>query len=457
MPWFDTQTPAPSTEPFLVELRAAIARWPEPVAEPRFIVAFSGGLDSTVLLAALCRLGLATRVRAVHVDHGLQAEAARWAEHCAAAAHAFGVEFMAVRVAVDRDSGSGLEAAARDARYRALGDNLGPGDVLLTAHHRDDQLETVLLRLLRGSGVRGLRGIIGFGSYGHGFLGRPLLAFTRAELEAQGRAWGLGWIEDPSNRSTRHDRNFLRLTVLPPLLERWPAAVDNVARLAEQMAEAEEILTGVAAEDARAIAVPGRVPRAALERLDAARQRNLLRYVLREAGLGVPSALKVDELRRALLDARADAQPLVRWPGGEGRVYRQQLHLLPTLPAPSARGRDGVVTRAAGWRGPEGDVALEPAGGAAGVPDAWLDDGLALRFRVGGEELHPLERRHRQPLRHWFQEAGVLPWMRSRIPLLYRGDVLVAVGDLWLTDDVAQVSPTEPRWRVVWTGHPPVI
>jgi tRNA(Ile)-lysidine synthase len=213
----------------------------------------------------------------------------------------------------------------------------------------------------------------------------------------------------------------------------------------------------VAAEDARAITVPGRVPRAALERLDAPRQRNLLRYVLRATGLGVPSALKVDELRHALLDSRADAQPLVRWPGGEGRVYRQQLHLLPALPAQSARGQDGIVTRSAGWRGPEGEVALEPAGSAPGVPDTWLDDGLTLRFRVGGEELRPLERRHRQPLRHWFQEAGVLPWMRSRIPLLYRGGVLVAVGDLWLTADVAQVSPAEPRWRVRWTGHPPVI
>lgn len=457
MPWFDSQQSSAPTEPFLVELRAAIERWPAPEQPPRFVVAFSGGLDSTVLLAALCRLGAGPRVLAVHVDHGLQPEAAQWAQHCFDVAAALGAEFVAVKVAVERDSPAGLEAAAREARYRALEQHLAPGNVLLTAHHADDQLETVFLRMLRGSGVRGLRGIVSFGPYGAGFLGRPLLGFGRAELEAQARAWSLDWLEDPSNRSLRHDRNFLRHAVLPPLLERWPAAVANVGRLAAQMAEAEEILTAVAAEDARVIAVPSRVPRAALERLGAPRQRNLLRHLLREAGLGVPSALKIDELRSALLDSRAEAHPLVRWNGGEGRVYRRELHLLAPLPQTSTRAMPGVVTRDAAWQGPEGRVALERVQDAPGLPDSWLDAGLALRFREGGEHFRPFERRHAQPLRRWFQEVGVLPWMRDRIPLLYRGEALVAVGDLWLTADVAQAPATEPRWRVRWTDHPPVV
>jgi tRNA(Ile)-lysidine synthase len=366
------------------------------------------------------------------------------------------VEFAAVRVAVERASGHGLEAAARDVRYGALGELLAPGEVLLTAHHADDQLETLLLRMLRGSGVRGLRGIIAFGPLGRGFLGRPLLGFTRAELNAEALALGLEWLEDPSNRESRHDRNFLRLHVLPPLLQRWPAAVQNVGRLAEQMAEAEDILASVAAQDARGLPEPTRVPQTALVNLAPARQRNLLRHVLRAAGLGVPSALKIDELRRALLEARVDAQPLVRWPGGEGRVYRQHLYLsLPVAPA-SAHDYAAVLGPHDRWSGPEGEVAFERAENAPGLPESWLAGGLTLRFRAGGEEFQPLDRRHRQPLKRWFQEGGVLPWMRSRIPLLFRGAQLVAVGDLWLAEEVRSAAAAEPRWRMRWTRHPPV-
>jgi tRNA(Ile)-lysidine synthase len=456
MPWFDDHHPRTSLPPFLAALRAAIERWPEPAVAPRFTVAFSGGLDSTVLLAALCRLGLAARLRAAHVDHGLHPHSPLWVEHCAAAAAALGVEFAVTRVTVEQGSAQGLEAAARDVRYRALGALLRPGEVLLTAHHGDDQLETLLLRMLRGSGVRGLRGIIAFGPFAGGFLGRPLLGFTRAELHAEALASGLKWLEDPSNRESRHDRNFLRLHVLPPLLQRWPAAVQNAGRLAEQMAEAEDILTSVAAQDAQGMEESGRVPQALLVALDPARQRNLLRYSLRRVGLGMPSAVKIDELRRALLEARADARPLVRWPGGEGRVYRQHLYLSAPLVPASAHDHCAVLGLHDRWSGPEGEIAFEPAGSAAGLPESWLEGGLTLRFRAGGEQFQPLDRRHRQPLKRWFQEGGVVPWMRSRIPLLYRGGQLVAVGDLWLAEEVRSAAANEPRWRVRWTGHPPL-
>ena len=165
---------------------------------PRVTVAFSGGLDSTVLLATLCRLEAPARIRAAHVDHGLNPRSGEWREHCERVAKAHGVEFVGVPVAVDRASGEGLEAAAREARYGALRDLLVPGEWLLTAHHADDQLETVLLRMLRGTGIRGLRGIIGFGPFGAGWLGRPLLGFAREELGAEADRRRLAWIEEPS-------------------------------------------------------------------------------------------------------------------------------------------------------------------------------------------------------------------------------------------------------------------
>lgn len=456
MPWFDDTDEPHHATPFLTALRAAVRLWPAPAAPPRFLVAFSGGVDSTVLLAAFARLGLGTRLRAAHVDHGLNPESAAWAARCASAAADLRVPFHSVRVTVDGIAEQGLEAAARDARYRALGALLAPGEVLLTAHHADDQLETLLLRFMRGSGVRGLRGIISFGPFCAGFLGRPLLGFTRAELRAQALEWNLTWIEDPANREPRHDRNFLRLGVLPHLTARWPAAVQHAGRLAEQMADAESILDSVAALDAAGLDDPTRVPRATLAPLEPARQRNLLRHLLRRAGLGTLSAAKIEELRHALLEARVDAQPLVRWPGGEGRVFRGQLHLLASLPAASPRDYAARLPARGVWTGPEGELAFERASAEPGLPESWLDEGLTLKFRAGGEEFLPFGRRHRQPLKRWLQEAAIVPWMRSRIPLLYRGAQLVAVGDLWLAAETRAADATEPRWRVHWTGHPPL-
>lgn len=442
-------------EPVLAVLRTALRSAAEQ-PPTRLTVAFSGGVDSTVLLAALVRLGGAVPVRAVHVDHGIHADSAHWGAHCAAVAAGLGVEFAAIRVVVDAASGMGLEGAARDVRYRALAELLEPGEWLLTAHHADDQLETLLLRMLRGTGVRGLRGILPFGRFGPGFLARPLLELTRAQLAAQAREWGLAWLEDPANRELRHDRSFLRARVVPELTARWPAAARHAQRLALQMGEAEELLDGLAAQDAGDLPVPWWLPRARLEALPPARQRNLLRYALRRTALPTPSGSKLEELRRTLLTARAESAPLVRWPGGEGRVFRGALYLAAPLAPPTTADPAGVLRPGERWSGPEGVIGLAPADDGIGVPHAWAAAGLTLKFRAGGERLRPRGRRHRYSLKHLFQERGIVPWMRSRIPLLYYGNVLVAIGDEWLSADVDGALPAEPRWRVVWSDHPPL-
>ena len=457
MSWFDHSllSGAP-LEPLLTRLCAALERWAPPPADgARVTVAFSGGVDSTVLLAALARLPLRAPLRAAHVDHGLHPDSARWSAHCATVAAELSVAYVAVSVAVERDARSGLEAAARMARYGALADLMAPGEVLLTAHHGDDQLETVLLRLLRGTGVRGLRGIREHAAFGNGRLVRPLLGCTRAELRAQAQAWNLRWLEDPANRNLEHDRNFLRSAVVPRLVERWPAAARSAQRLAEQMADAEQILDQVAASDALGVADPRRVPRAALEPLEPARQRNLLRHLLRRNGLEPPSAQKIEELRAALLGARHDAHPQVRWPGVDARVFREHLYLMSALSAASAQGYSQRLDKGCRWTGPEGELQFEPLGDGPGLPESWLDDGLTLRFRGGGEDFRPLERAHSRPLKRWLQEAAIVPWMRARIPLLFHGDRLVAVADLWLADET-RAAPAEPRWRVAWSHHPPL-
>jgi len=442
-------------ERFLGRMRASIERWPLPrTAPPRFAVAFSGGLDSTVLLAAALRLELGA-VRALHVNHGLAEAADAWETHCREAAAALGAEYASVRVAVER-RGVGTEAAARHARYVALAELMQPGEVLLTAHHADDQLETLLLRMMRGSGVRGLRGVLPFGKFPPGFLGRPLLFATRAEIRAAAGRFGLSWLEDPANQELRYDRNFLRHEVLPLLIERWPAAPKLAARLAAQMRDAETILEEVARNDAAAIEDLRRIPAAALAALTPARQRNLLRHALRELGIPVPGADAIERLRNAAVGQRPDAQTRLGWPGGEARVHRDHLYLLPTPAAGSGPGYRAAVSAARPWTGPEGVVRFDAAQADEGLPASWVNEGLTLAFRQGGERFRPLGAQHTVSLKHWLQERGIVPWMRDRIPLLFRGERLVAIGDLAVAEDVREAPPGEPRMRVIWTDHPPL-
>jgi tRNA(Ile)-lysidine synthase len=223
------------------------------------------------------------------------------------------------------------------------------------------------------------------------------------------------------------------------------------------MADAEELLEAIAAADAAPLAAPWCVPRAGLAALDFARQRNLLRHLARRGGLGILSARKIDELRAALDGARPGTQPLVRWPTGEGRVFREALYLLAPLPPPSPPDYAASVAIGAAWSGGEGKVAVVRARDDDGLPESWLTRGLTLKFRGGGERFKPHGRGHHHTLKHLFQEAGVVPWMRARVPLLYRDAELVAVGDLWVSSAVDGAAKDEPRWRVEWTPSSPVL
>ncbi|HEY8521263.1 MAG TPA: tRNA lysidine(34) synthetase TilS [Gammaproteobacteria bacterium] len=439
-----------SDQAFLARLREALEALP--LEAPRFAVAYSGGVDSTVLLAALVRLDAAHPVRALHVNHGLAADADRWEASCARTAAALGVPFASARVRVAAD-GSGLEAAARRARYEALAGLLAPGETLLTAHQADDQLETVLLRLLRGAGVRGLRGIAPFAPFGPGYLARPLLGFSRAEIRAAAERWGLEWIEDPSNASLDHDRNYLRHAVLPALVRRWPAAGRRAALTAAQMRDAEEILADVAAADARAFPELDRLPAAALGALTAARRRNFLRHAIRALGLPVPHAHHVERLLEAVAHRRPGAHAVIRWPGAEARIYRDHVYLLRPLEPGSGPGYRGRLALDAPWQGPEGRLEAVPTAGE-GIAAPWLAEGLELRFRAGGERFKPAGRAHSVSLKHWLQDEGIVPWMRDRVPLLFRGGRLVAVADLAVAAEALAASQNAPRYRIAWSDHP---
>jgi tRNA(Ile)-lysidine synthase len=418
-------------------------------------VALSGGLDSTVLLGALASLrdaGALPPLRAVHVDHGLHPDAARWSRHCRAAAASLDIPCEIVEVAAVAARGESPEAAARAARYGALAKRLGPGEVLLTAHHADDQLEGILLQWLRGGGLRAIEGMRPVTPFAAGWHARPMLGFTRAQIAQWASERGLAWLADPSNEDARFDRNYLRHEVLPAVRRRWPAAAQTVARVARQAAEVMAMDAATAAVDLAAAAEGATLPLARLRAMPQPRQRRLLREWLRVQGLPLPAAATLEALRCDMLAAAPDRLPETRWPGGVVRRYRDRLY------AETAAAGE-TAWSAADWRpgdafglGSLGRLELQPAFGS-GLAISRLRGPLRVEPRPAGALFEPAGSAHRRELRKWLQEHGVLPWRRARLPVLCVGDEIVAVADLACSARFA-AGPGEASWRVVWHGRP---
>ncbi|QXH50373.1 tRNA lysidine(34) synthetase TilS [Pseudomonas fakonensis] len=409
----------------MLDLTPQLSPW---LNAPAWHIAFSGGLDSTVLLHLLAdyrRTHTTPPLRAIHVHHGLQAAADTWPEHCRAVCQTLGVELDIVHVEVA--PGASLEQAARDARYGAFEKLLGPGEVLFTGQHRDDQAETLLFRLLRGAGLRGLAAMPEVRALGQGRLVRPLLKVSRRQLQAYAEARGLVWVEDPSNADTGFARNFLRGEVLPLMHGRWPQAGGNLARAAEHLGEAQGLLDEVAVTDLAAAAGAEPWPWLGLASLDLAtlatlspaRQRNALQYWL-SARTRLPDSRHWagwDDLR----DAAADATPVWRLTDGQllrshGRIWWLSGAWLRPVAGDQAWPEPSLPLHLPG----NGSVCLagEPAG-----------QGLRIAYRVGGEVMQ-VPGRGRRDLKRLLNEAQLPHFVRPRLPLLYRGEQLLAVANL---------------------------
>lgn len=430
-------------------LVAALASFPVPRL---YRVAYSGGLDSTVLLHALVavRTSLSADIKAIHVDHALNSASSSWAAHCRAQCEALGIELEVRRVEVAGIAEEGLEAAARRARYAAFDAVMWPGDCLLTAHHCDDQAETVLLQLLRGCGPHGLAAMAPVDDFAAGCHARPLLDLEHESLLAYAEAAGLRWIDDPSNGDTRLRRNFLRHDIVPRLQQYWPALSRTLSRSARHAAAAAQLLDERAAEDLARWrgARPHMLSVAGLTTLSRARADNLLRHWLQGLSLPLPGTVQLEHLHTDVLAARADATPLLAWPGAEIRRYRGWLYAMaPLLP----------VDTAGEWRWDDLSIEL-------GLPDgsrlrAYVRDGgglsatrvaaegVAVRFRHGGERCRPATSDCVRPLKKLLQEAGIPPWLRPHVPLLYVGGELAAVAGVCLVEGF-QPRTGERGWEI---------
>jgi tRNA(Ile)-lysidine synthase len=345
-------------------------------------------------------------VRAVHVHHGLSRNADAWAGFCRKLCQTWGVPLTVRKVKVSR-RGEGLEAAAREARYAAF--RKETAQVIALAHHLDDQAETVLMNLLRGAGLRGASGMAPLARFGDKQLARPLLGMSRQDIVAYARRHGLDWVEDESNNDESLTRNFVRRRLGPLIESRFPGWKQSLARAAKHFAR----------KDARAEA--------------------LLRAYLKQKGLKAPSEARLVEMLKQLTSSGARTRVL--HDGATFAVYRGSIFLEPAAPASFA----GVP-----WNG-ERRLKIPALNGelrfkrGEGIAAPHLKKAFQVRLRSGGERLQLHPRRPRRTLKNLFQEAGVPPRARERLPLLYCGRELVWAPGLGV--DVRFRGPgLAPEW-----------
>ena len=425
----------------------------------RLWIGCSGGLDSMVLLDAAARQWPAEQLRVLHINHQLSPQADHWQASVAARAAALGCPFEAVKV-VCQPSGEGLEAAARAARYAVFEQRLAAGESLLLGHHADDQLETVLYRLLRGAGLRGLAAMAGQRPLAAGQLLRPLLGLPRQQLEHYAAARTLSWVDDESNASSDFDRNFLRHAVVAPLRQRWPSWHRRLARTTDYLREGDRLLSDLAELDLASCEPHSEVAGQSLalvrwQSLPARRQANLLRYwpVLAAAGEPLDGA-ELAELHSSVIGARADAQPLLLGSGRHWRRFDGRLYLLAGKPPPLI---DYTLT----WSLAELPAELALPDGSrliaeratAGEADAGLLKpplgALTVRPRRGGERSRPVGRKRSAPLKNIYQQQAVAPWLRERVPLLWAGSQLAAAAGLWVEASCA-AQPGQQGIAIRW-------
>lgn len=424
----------------------------------RIYIGYSGGIDSHVLLHLCAQCPpLRDKLCALHVHHGIQSAADAWVRHCAATAAELGVAFHYRRVDARPVSGESPEETARNARYRVFAEVLNEGEALLSAQHRDDQMETLLLQLFRGAGLAGLAAMPRQAACGKGMLLRPLLDVPRDAIQAYADAHGLRWVEDPSNAQHDYDRNYLRHAVVPLLKRRWPGIDKTVARTARHCANAQAFNDAIA-EQLFEQACDGSDNTLNIEQLqvlDRYRQQLVLRRWFKALQQKMPPETVVERICGEIIDAPAGHYPALPLRGGSVRRYRHKLYwLLPRAAIDVSAHYPWPIAQ---------DILPLPGNGclqrmtveAPGIdPALWERSDISVRYRQGGERIRLPGREGAHELKNLFQESGVPPWERDRMPLLFIGGQLAAVGDRWISADYWR-SGEGISYRIVWrSGNP---
>jgi tRNA(Ile)-lysidine synthase len=403
----------------------------------RLFVAYSGGIDSHVLLH-LCAINaeLKDKITAVYINHGLQVASESWGQHCKHVCNNLSVKFLCLSVNAQAAVGESPEEAARNARYAALEPLLTENDALLVAQHAEDQLEAVLLQLFRGSGLKGLSGMPERMAFGKGWLIRPLLAISKAAIVDYAQSHQLAWVEDPSNRDSKYARNFLRNDVIPKLKQQWPELAKTVSRSAQHCANAEGLLV-VLAEKGFAECVSefdNTLQISCLQVFPKQQQRLILRQWFQHTGLKLPSAAFIERIFTEVISARPDAMPVLQFQSYSIRRFRGRLYCvkplatidLPEVDWPKSQSQIHFSD----------DLVYGLIKSSFGIPlQVWDAAKITVKFRSGGEAIRLPGRHGLHLLKNLFQEAAIPPWQRFLIPLVYLDGKLAAVGELWVSAD----------------------
>lgn len=467
---------------FIKRFQAALESFTFSPEDTRYVVAYSGGVDSHVLL--YCCHVLKLRVRAVHVHHGLQTIADDWVEHCQTICDEMKTPLDVLYVDVNKKSGQSPEEAARNVRYKALLNSLQVGECLLTAQHLNDQAETLLLQLFRTASAAGLSAMPGQRRLGENNHLRPLLSFSRLQIEQFAEKNTLHWVEDPTNQNILFDRNFIRKDVLPIIKTRWPAIIKQLSTVASLQASNLQILEDMAAIDLASVIVASdhqakvsfykvisRLSISRLQKLSLARRLNVLRYWLiitaskqsaKTLSTISPTRHLLEEINSAVIYSASDAKPVLMFSTFEIRKFQHKLYLLkPPISCLDALSICPSANDDKAGNNLKHGITWQPLSTLVitalniqiktnklmgkGLDKKLLKKALTISFRKGGERFHPVGRVHSMPLKKWLQEENIPPWDRKWIPLVSVNDELIAVGDFCVCQQYA-VSGEEEGW-----------
>lgn len=447
------RNPAFTTKRLLQNLRSL------PVADA-YIVGFSGGADSTALLHALCTVKhqLGVPFSAVHVNHGLHDEADMWQQQCETFCRQYEVKLTTLRIDLENRSGKGLEAEARHRRYQAIEELLTPGVSLLTAHHADDQAETLLLNLMRGSGVDGLSAMPESRPLGNGLLQRPMLEFQNSAILDYLREHDIDWVEDPSNQSLNHDRNFIRHEVIPLLEQRWPEIGKRLLHTRKAMTGARRLLEKLSNDYIRRNLVHPYVLELTPQIIDDGELfRLVIRRWLKRSGNPAIPVYRLEAFYEQARQAGHNPNVVVSWAGSSLHVFRQRLWLLPDPgiePCPDRKwptdGTELDLGRDTGL------LVLERANHPVHTGPVTPGPRLAVTGRAGLRENTIDLGNHHKSLKKLFQEAGIPPWLRDCIPMCQLDGKLAAVGD-WCISVKLESWLKENGVKICWRPNHPLL
>ena len=413
-------------------------------------LALSGGLDSMVLLTLMhTHLSERYKMRAIHVNHNLHEKSDAWSIFCKEQCERMNIDLMIKSIHPESD-GFGLEANARDQRYNVIKESLNSNETLLTAHHKDDQLETILFRIFRGTGVDGLRGIIRFRNDGMNIIFRPLLNFSRADLENYASIKNIAWIEDGSNKDSSFDRNYIRKYLTPKIKDRWTTADDAVHRLSLIATENHELLNEVASEDLSEENTFKSISISNFDSFSIPRIKNMIRYLIEKNNMPMPSMHILNSgINDLIMNDEKSAE--IKWSEYVIRRFNGRLYFLnkaEVMPCEATENISWSINQSISLSHPIGKLNTKITEGN-GISLDKCSSNLQIKFRKGGEKMFFNADNGSKTLKDFFNEKKILPWIRDKVPLIYDDQHLICIGDLWINENFI-ATESEPAFTIHW-------